>query len=663
MTGSLAQAGVATPRSVALVGPYGSGKSTLYDALMATAGGPPKRPNESRGRVMSTELRLGHCTFLNQSWSILDCPGSVEFAYETACALEAADLAVVVCEPSPDRLSSLPLLMRALEERALPHLIFINKIETFAGDLSDTLAALKGCSKSPLVLRQIPIREGDTVAGFVDVVSERAYRYRSGQSSEPIALPPGMLENEKQAFEGLAEVLADQDDSLMEKLLEDITPSSEEIYQQLRKDQAVGSIVEVLIGSALRGHGILRLWKALRHDAPSANATADRHGISAGDQPLVQVFKTSHSAQSAHTGKLSYGRIWRGALRDGATLDGTRIGGIYRFVGGEPVRAPSADAGEIVAFARLEGIATGSVLGTGDVKEMAPLPEPPIPTYALAITTKDHKDDVKLSGALHKLVEEDPSLKLEHNLETGETLLEGQGEIHLNVALERLTALCNLQIIVAAPRIAFKETIRRAIHQHGRLKRQTGGHGQFADVKLEIEPRGRGEGFLFTDKIVGGTVPKQYIPAVREAAEEAMAKGPFGYPVVDVAVTLVDGGFHSVDSSDMAFRTATRLAIAEGLAKADPVLLEPIEHVTVSVPNNFTSGAQRLLSGRRGQILGYMEREGWPGWDDVEALVPAAELHDFVIQLRSDTMGLGSYCHHFDHLAESRGSLAERAVR
>jgi elongation factor G len=237
-------------------------------------------------------------------------------------------------------------------------------------------------------------------------------------------------------------------------------------------------------------------------------------------------------------------------------------------------------------------------------------------------------------------------------------LLKGQGEIHLNTMIERLSSNFNLQVSVNTPRVAYKETIKQPCHQHARLKRQTGGHGQFADVKLDIEPRARGDGFLFIDKIVGGAVPRQYIPAVREAAEEAMQKGPYGYPVVDVAVTLVDGGFHTVDSSDMAFRTATRIGISEGLAKAAPVLLEPIDHVTVSVPNQYTAQVQRLLSGRRGQILGYAERPDWPGWDNVEALVPEAELHDLILQLRSDTQGLGSYTHFFDHLAEAHGKIA-----
>lgn len=607
---------------------------------------------------MSTELRLGHCHFLDEPWAILDCPGSVEFAYDTLSALMVCDLAVVVCEPSPERMASVTLLMKILEDHAIPHLVFINKIDMLAGRVRDSIAALQNYSNRPMVLRQVPIREADAITGYVDVVSERAYRYRREQDSELISLPNTMQEREREARAGLSEVLADHDDAILEKILEDVAPSSDELFRQLHHDQASGSIVQVLLGSATQGFGILRLWKALRHDAPNAWETAQRHGIAVSDQPLVQIFKTAHAGQAAYTGKLSLSRIWRGTLMDGATLNGNRVGGIHRFVGGEPVRVASANAGELVALGRLENCATGAVLGLHDSSEVMAFPEPPAPVFALVIATKDRKDDVKLSTALHKLVEEDPSISVVHEQATGETLLRGQGEVHLNVALERLATNYNLQINVGTPKIAFKETIRREVHQHARLKRQTGGHGQFADVKLEICPRERGAGFSFTDKIVGGAVPKQYIPAVREASEEAMQKGPFGYPVVDVGVTLVDGSFHSVDSSDMAFRTATRIGIGEALAKAEPVLLEPIDHVTVSVPNQFTAGVQRLLSGRRGQILGYAERPGWPGWDDVEALVPEAELHDFILQLRSDTMGLGSYRKSFDHLAEARGKLA-----
>jgi elongation factor G len=281
---------------------------------------------------------------------------------------------------------------------------------------------------------------------------------------------------------------------------------------------------------------------------------------------------------------------------------------------------------------------------------------PPAPVYALAVATEARTDDVKLSGALQKLTEEDPSITVERNPDTGETVLHGQGEIHLGAAVERLAQGFNLKLSTARPAVPFKETIAQPVRQHARLKRQTGGHGQFADVTLEIGPRARGEGFQFIDRIVGGVVPRNYIPAVGEAAEDATRKGPLGNPVVDVAVALVDGGFHSVDSSDMAFRTATRMAMQEGLAKARPVLLEPVDHVTVSVPQAYTPNAQRLLTSRRGRILGYNEQEDQPGWDDVEALVPQVEMQDFIIELRSQTMGLGTYRRRLDHLAETQAA-------
>jgi elongation factor G len=455
-------------------------------------------------------------------------------------------------------------------------------------------------------------------------------------------------------------VLADHDDALLEKILEDVTPSCDEVFRQLHKDQTSGTIVEVLLGAAERDNGVRRLWKALRHDVPDPQETASRNGIDADGEPMVQVFKTAYAG---HTGKLSYVRVWRGPVREGMTLGGIRPGGIYRVINGEPTKVPEAQTGELVALSRMEGVRTGTVLTASGMSVELPWREPPPPVYALAVATADRKDDVKLSGALQKMAEEDPALRVQQDPATGETILLGQGEMHLNAVIDRLAKAYNLKLTTVRPKVRFKETIRRAVHQHSRLKRQTGGHGQFADVKIEVQPRARGEGFLFTDKIVGGAVPRQYIPAVGEAAEAATQKGPFGYPVVDVAVTLVDGGFHSVDSSDMAFKSATRMAMTEALGKADPVLLEPIDHVVVSVPTEFTSSAQRLLTGRRGRILGYAEKPGWPGWDDVEALVPEAEMHDFIIELRSQTQGLGSFVREFDHLAEATGRIADRAMQ
>jgi elongation factor G len=299
-------------------------------------------------------------------------------------------------------------------------------------------------------------------------------------------------------------------------------------------------------------------------------------------------------------------------------------------------------------------VATGATPSPSGSAPALPFPAAPPPVYGLAIATEDRKDDVRLSGALHRLAEEDPALGVLHDAESGQILLTGQGDIHLGHAVARLADAHGLKVSTTRPHIPCRETIRQAARHHARHRRQTGGHGQFADVTIEVAPRPRGEGFMFEDRIVGGAVPRKFIPAVGEAAEEAARKGPLGHPVVDIHVTLLDGAFHSVDSSDMAFATATRMAMQEALAKAEPVVLEPVDQVTVLVPQDSTAAAQRLLTGRRGQILGYAEKEDWPGWDEVQAMVPEAELHDLIIDLRSQTMGLGTYTRRFDHLAETR---------
>lgn len=649
------RADAARPRSVALVGPYGTGKSTLFDALLAAAGSPTRRSSDTRGRGAGAEVRLAHCGHLGDHWSLLDCPGSVEFAHAEAAALAVVDFAVVVCDPVPARALAAAPVLRALDEAGLPYLVFVNKLDAPDAGVRDTLAALQAHSRRPLVLRQVPIREDGRVTGYADVVSERAYRYREGGPAELICLPEHVRAREQEGRDALIEALADRDDALLEQVIEGVRPSPAQVFERVRADQAAGAITEVLFGAAERGHGVRRLWKALRHDVPDAGQTAARRGVAPDGEPLVQVFRT---VQAGHAGRLSYARVWRGTVKDGMALGDTRLGGLHRMPGGEPAKVAEAGAGELVVLGRLERAVTGATLCPSGTAPALPFPPPPSPVFALAVTVEDRKDDVKLFAALQKLMDEDPSLGLHGDPQPGETVLRGQGEMHLRAAVERLARVHGLRVKATRPRVPFKETIRRAVRQRTRLKRQTGGHGQFAEVVLDVEPRARGEGFLFTDRVVGGAVPRQYIPAVAEAAEAACAKGPLGHPVVDVAVTLVDGGFHAVDSSDMAFKSATRAAMQEALAKADPVLLEPIRHVAVTVPGAYTAGAQRLLAARGGRILGYAERDGWSGWDDVEALVPEAELHDLVVELRSQSMGLGSYRSRFDHLAESRRTAA-----
>ena len=641
------------PRVVAIIGPYASGKSTLSGALIAAAGGPARRGAAPRGGT-----RIASCSYLDEVWALLDCPGSVETMHETTAALAVADIAVVVCDPDPARALTAAPFLHQVDQSGIPALIFVNRIDTFTGRVRDTMAALQALTSRRLVLREVPIRDGEAITGYVDVVSERAYRYRKGEASVQIPVPDSMADREREARDALVEALADFDDGLLEKIIEDIKPGKDEIFDRLHAEEAGGTISEILLGSAERDGGVRRLWKALRHDAPSPEATAARHGVAPGTDPLVQIFRTLNAG---HGGKLSWARVWCGPLKDGATLDGKRIGGMWRAADGDLVKIAEAAAGDIVALGRLEGVQTGAVLG-GRVSGLV-IAAPPPQLFALAITTVDRRDDVRLSGALEKLLEEDAGLALHQDAELGETILSGQGELHLKAAMERLAAAFGVRLKSARPRTAYRETIRHPVQQAARLKRQTGGHGQFADVTLELAPRPRGAGFAFVDRIVGGTVPRLYIPSVGAAAEDAARKGAFGYQVVDIEVALVDGGFHAVDSSDMAFRTATRMAMQDALPKADPMLLEPVHAVSISVPNIYTSTAQRLVGGRRGQILGYGERPGWMGWDDVEALIPHAELHDFIAELRSQTMGLGVFRHRFDHLAEAPPKLVQEVLR
>ncbi len=467
------------------------------------------------------------------------------------------------------------------------------------------------------------------------------------------------MERERAARSELLEALADFDDKLLEQLLEDVVPSPTEIYDQLKSDLRKDLIVPVFLGAAEQGGGVRRLWKALRHDGPEPAETARRLGIPTDVPALATVLKTYHLQ---HTGKLSVARVWRGQFQDGMTLNGARVGGLFRVMGHDLQKKPNGGVGEVVGLGRLEATRTGEFLSPSAVGIESSWPKPPAPLFALAVTAQNRQDEVKLTAALAKLVDEDPALAIEHSSDTNEILLWGQGEIHLQIALDRLRNKYNLPIAFKRPQVPYRETIRRSVQQHARHKRQSGGHGQFGDVHVEIRPVARGEGFRFEDAVVGGAIPRNFIPSVEEGVIDYMKRGSLGFPVVDVAVKLYDGQYHSVDSSDMAFKTAARLAMTEGMPKCDPVLLEPIFQVQIVVPNEFTSRVHGLISGRRGHILGYDAKPGWAGWDEVSAHIPQAELHDLIIELRSLTLGVGTFSMRFDHLQELTGRLADKVV-
>lgn len=669
------QAGSKSTRAVALVGPAGTGKTSLAEALLFASGtinrqGSVEAGNtvgdsspEARARGGSTELNLTHFDYLDERFALLDMPGGMGFAADGFAALQSADMALVVIDPAPERAALAEPILRRLDELGVPHAIFVNKVEnTRAGTVHQLIAELQPMSREPLALRQIPIRSGDQVTGYVDLALERAYRYRPGQESERVEIPAELAVLERKDRTRLLETLADFDDALLEALLMDEAPDQALVMHDLAEDTARNKVVPVLVGSAQTGGGVHRLLKLLRHEVPTPDAAAQRIGAD-GSGGSLHVFKI---ANGGAMGRLALGRVLGGSLSEGDELvvggEAARTGSIFFLQGEKTAKQGAAQAGDVIAVAKVDAARSGMVLGRSGGTGAPEVNYPPRNT-ALAIQTRDRKDDVKLSTALHRLCEEDPALEWTQDEASHETILRGINDEHLVVVLGRLQRRYGVAVYTRPPRIAYRESIRSNAGVRGRHKKQSGGHGQYGDCVIEVRPLERGTGFQFEDKITGGAIPRQYIPAVEAGIKDAMAKGPLGFPVVDVAVTLTDGSFHSVDSSELAFRIAGRMAMAEALGKASPYLLEPVAKVVVNTPAGTGSKAGSALSSRRGQILGLSPHPDWTRWEQVEALLPESALHGLDAELRSMSQGLASYTAGFDHLAELSGKLADEVVK
>ncbi|MBD0334851.1 MAG: elongation factor G [Cyanobacteria bacterium Co-bin13] len=663
-------------RNVAIVGPYSSGKTSLLESLLSVTGAVSRKGKvndgntvgddspEARNRQMTVEINAASTEYGGIRFTFVDCPGSVELQQETFNALVGVDAAVVVCEPDPGKVLTLSPLFQFLDTWEIPHLVWLNKMDRAAGNFSEVLAALKSVSSRPVIPHQYPIRQNHELVGFIDLVSEQAYHYHPGAPADPVPLPESLQAEEQAARVEMLETLADFDDHLLEELLEEIEPPQEEIVQDLKLELGADLIVPVFFGNALEDYGVRPLLEALVREAPEPVVTCQRRGIDCENatETLVQVMKTFFTPQG---GKLSLVRVWQGLLTDGEALNGERMGGIYELKGQQQISLSRAEAGAIVAIARLEKAQTGDTLSTLGAMPAVELPKVDRlePVYALAIAPEKRSDEVKLSGALTKLLEEDPSLVWEQHGDTHEVILWGQGDVHLNLAMDRLARKYNLPMSTHLPKVQYKETIRQTKEEiRGRYKHQTGGHGQFGDVFLTIKPLPPGSGFTFSDTIVGGVVPKQYIPSVEHGVREYLSHGPLGFPVVDVAVTLTHGSYHNVDSSDQAFKQAARIAMQSGMPTCSPTLLEPIAAVEISVPTHFTANVLKLISGRRGQILGYEGKPDWPGWDLVSGHIPQAEMQTLILELRSLTMGVGFFRWHYDHLQPVPEKLTEQIL-
>ncbi|HUQ12648.1 MAG TPA: elongation factor G [Novosphingobium sp.] len=663
-------------RAVALVGPAGTGKTSLAEALLYASGAINRQGSveagtsvgdsspEARARRGSTEMNLLNYDFLGDHFALIDTPGGLGFAADGLAALPSADLALVVVDPDPLRASLVEPILRRIDELGLPHAIFVNKVDNArAGSIREVIEALQPMSREPLALRQFPIREGEAITGYVDVALERAYKYQPGKASEAIAIPVELSEREKDERRKLLETLADFDDALLEALLMDEEPEPGMVLSDLAHDTAGNKVVPVMFGSAATGGGVRRLMKLLRHETPSSDAACERMGLEEGG--ALHVFKI---ANGGAMGRLALGRVLGAGLREGEELliDGepARTGSIFALQGEKTAKQSEARAGDVVAVAKVDAAKSGMLIAGRVARHNGERPVAyPARNAAIAITTRDRKDDVKLSTALHRLCEEDPALEWKQDDATHETLLRGVNDEHLAVVVAKLQRRYGVAVETQPPRIAYKESIRKGATQRGRHKKQSGGHGQYGDCVIEIRPVARGEGFVFEDKITGGVIPRQYIPAVEAGIKDAMERGPLGFPVVDCAVKLIDGSYHSVDSSELAFRTAGRIGMSEGLPQCAPYLLEPVFKITIDTPPGTGSKAGSVLSSRRGQILGLGQHPDWARWERIEAMIPEAGLHGLDAELRSLSQGLASYTAEYDHLAELSGKQADDVVK
>ncbi len=657
-------------RAVALVGPAGAGKTSLAEAMLFASGAISRLGSveagttvgdsspEARARRGSTEINLTRLDYLGDKFAIIDTPGSVGFAADGYAALGSADMAIIVVDPEPERAALAEPILRRLDALRVPHAVFVNKIDAARGRIRDLLEAMQPMSGAPLVARQIPIREGERITGFVDIALERAHRYVPGKESERIEIPAELAEREASERYHMLETLADHDDELLETLLMDEQPSLDRVLKDLADEARAGWVVPVLFGSALNGFGIHRLLKLLRHEAPPVELAAQRLGTNG---KAVHVFKV---ANSGAVGRLALARVLGNGLNEGAELArDMRAGALFALQGDKTAKVPAAEAGDIIAIAKADAARAGMIFtGSGDDGSEQLIDLPPR-NATLAVRAKNRQDDVKLSTALHKLVEEDPALGWTQDEASHETLLSGINDEHLNVTLQRLKRRYGVDVETRPPKVAYRESIRKGITQRGRHKKQSGGHGQYGDVVIEVRPLPRGAGFVFEEKISGGVVPRQWIPAVEAGVRDAMEKGPLGFPVVDVAVTLIDGSYHSVDSSELAFRLAGKLAMSEALAQCQPYLLEPVAHVTISAPPGTGSKMGSVVSSRRGQILNLGTHPDWARWDQVEAHLPMAAVNGLDAELRSLSQGLATFTAEFDHLSELSGKLADDVIK
>ena len=657
-------------RNLVLLGHGSSGKTSLGEALLFSAGAIKRLGKVEDGNTVSDydpeEKSRGfsvNCSVLPLTWqdskvNILDAPGYMDFVGEVRNAIRAADAAVmVVCAASGVEVGA-ELQWGYLDDAGMARAVFINKMDRDNANYATTLEQLRQKFDQTFVPITLPIGSQASFAGIIDLLSMKAYMGPEGSEAD---IPADMQEAAQAARTELIEYAAESDDELMLKYLDGEELTQDELLAGLRAGIQDGSIVLTLAGSATKSIGVKQLLQIVARFMPSA-AQVDRPAtnLASGEEttltadangPLVvQVFKT---LADPFVGKLTYFRVVSGTLQSDARVHNVnrdsdeRLGQLFSLRGKEQTPVPSVSAGDIGAVAKLSETSTGdSLCDAGAPYQLPPIVYPE-PLFSVAVFPKTKADLDKLGNGLARLLEEDPTLRVERNTETSETILSGMGESHIQLAARRLADKFGVEILTEIPTIAYRETITKTAQAQGRHKKQTGGRGQFGDVWLRFEPLERGEGVQFESAIFGGSVPKQYVPAVEKGLYEIAEQGVIaGYPTVDLKCVLYDGSYHNVDSSEMAFRIAAHLGFKAGIPKAGPVLLEPVAEVVVTVPENFMGDIMGDLNTRRARVLG-MEQSRGNGV--VTALVPLAEIQRYATDLRSMTQGRGMYTVKFSH--------------
>ena len=665
-------------RCISIVGPSQSGKTSLMESILHICNQIPNKGKvgdnntlsdhlpEEHDLKMSISSGISNVQFMDEDYTFIDCPGSSEFINEFLQAARISDLCIVVIEPIKEKILPLVPYFFYLNKMKIPHVLFINKVDNLNFDIKELLGTIQEYSPLPLVIRQIPIREEDKIIGAADVIHERAYAYTENKPSEIVKIPEHLSSTRDEIREKLLETLADFDDALMEKILDDVPTSTEEIYEHLKKDIATNNIVEVLTGSAENETGIRRLLKSIRHDCPSHEETLKRNQIkTTNDTTSVQVFKTNFIP---HRGKQSIVRVWSGELQEGNTLqDNIRLQGMVSLKGKEFIKNSKVKAGDIIALSRVESIKTGDLISDAEkeTKKGHDLPISPQPVYAKAIRSIKREDDVKLSEALKEILEADSSYLIERNKVTQQLLILGQGEIHLRVALNKLRNNYNIETKEEKINFAFNETIQGSVSDHITThKKQSGGAGQYAKIVVDVKPLSRGEYFKFENKIVGGVIPKTYIPSVEKGCLEYMQKGPLGFPVIDIQVTLKEGKTHDVDSNSNSFHIAGIKVLRETLENCKPILLEPYHKVRFLVPSKVVNNIYTLVTSKRGMIKDNKQKEGWVGYEVLEAEMPGCEILNLIIDVKSLSEGLGSFEHEFERMQTVQNKqLSENLIK